>query len=103
MLRRPQHLPCEEKLRKTGLLSLEKTQLHGKLIEAFNTCKTNKKLEPGSVLKCRVAGQDTAITNFTGKVLTAHKEKYFYMEAVKNRNGSPREVVKSPPLGGLLC
>lgn len=103
MLRRLQHLSCEEKLREMGLLSLEKTQLHGKLIEAFNTYKTTKKLEPGSVWKCRVAGQDTAVTNFTEKVLTACKEKYFSMGAVKNRNRSPRQVVKSPPLGDLLC
>lgn len=39
MLRRLQHLSCEEKLREMGLLSLEKKQLQRKLTEAFNTDK----------------------------------------------------------------
>lgn len=37
MLRRLQHLACEEKLREMALISLEKRQLQGELMEAFNT------------------------------------------------------------------
>lgn len=54
-------------------------------------------------MKSRVAGQDTAVTNYSGEVQTAYKEIYSSLEAVKNRNRLPREVVKSLPLGYLLC
>lgn len=48
-----------------GLLSLEKRL--GKLIKAFNSYKTTEKIEPGSVLKCRIEGEDTEIINYTGR------------------------------------
>lgn len=46
MLRRLQHLPCE-KLRDMALISLEKRQLHGEAMEAFNTYRTTEKIETG--------------------------------------------------------
>lgn len=49
MLRRLQHLPCEEKLREMALISLEKRQLQSELIETFNTYKITEKIEPGSL------------------------------------------------------
>lgn len=72
MLRSLQHLPCEWKLGEMGLLSPEKRQLLGKLIKAFNTYKTTEKIEPGSDLKCRVGGQDTAVINYTGRKKILH-------------------------------
>lgn len=55
-----------------GLLSLEKRLLPGKLIKATNTYKTTEKIEPGSALKCRVGGQDTAAINYTERKKIPH-------------------------------
>lgn len=93
MFRRLQHLPCEEKLREKGLLSLEKRQLQGKMIQVFNTDKTTEKIQSGCILKCSVGGWHTAVTSYTGEVPSAYKKKKFCMGAVKNRKRLPREVM----------
>lgn len=48
-----EHLPCEERLRKPGLLTLEKTRFQQDLIASANTIK---KVELGSLEWCVVAG-----------------------------------------------
>lgn len=49
------------------------------------------------LLKCRVGGWDTTVSNYTRKVLTAYKEKVPH-RVVKNKNRLPRKVMKSASL-----
>lgn len=58
-----------------GLLGLEKRHLERNLIKAFGTNKITEKIEPCLLLKCRVGGLDTAVINYTGKILATYKEK----------------------------
>ena len=100
VLRGLQHLPYKDRLRELGLFSLEKRQLGGDLIAAFQYLKGAYKQE-GSQLFERVDNSRTRGNDFKlkeGRIRLDVREKFFTMTVVRCWNGLPREAVDAPSI-----
>ena len=100
MIRGLQHLPYEERLRDTGLFSLEKRRLWGDLTVAFQYMKGAYKQE-GERLFLRV---DSGRTRRNGLKLGQGRfrldigKKVFTQRVVTHWNRLPKEVMDAPCL-----
>ena len=64
MMKRVEHLSCEERLRELGLFNLGKRRLKGISSMSINTCREGAKgTEPGSFQWCPVTGPEAMGTN----------------------------------------
>ena len=89
-----EHLPCEDRLRKLGLFSLEKRRLLGDLIAAFQYVKGAYKQE-GSQLFERVDNSRTRGNGFNlreGRFRLDDKGKLFTMSVVRCWNSCPERL-----------
>jgi len=87
MIRRLQHLSCEESVREFGLFSLEKSRLCGDLIVAFQYVKRIYE-KAGKGLFMRSCSDRTRINGFKLKerrFRTDIRKKFFTMRVVRHR------------------
>ena len=100
MIRRMEHLSCEDRLTELGLFSLENRRLWEDLIAAFQYLKRAYK-EDGDRLFNRACSDRTRGNGFKlkeGRFRLDIRKTFFTMRVVKHRNRLPREVVDAPSL-----
>ncbi|KFQ57135.1 hypothetical protein N333_12344, partial [Nestor notabilis] len=100
MLRRLEHLPCGDRLRKLGLFSLEKRRLCGDLIAAFQYLKGVYK-DAGKGLFIRNSSGRTRGNGFKlkqGKFRLDIRKKFFTVRVMRHWTGLPKEAVHAPSL-----
>ena len=100
MMRRMEHLSCEERLRELGLFSLEKSRLRGGLIVVFLHLKGAYKKD-GDKFFNKACCDRTRSNGFKlkqGKFTLDIREKFFTVGVVKHWNRLCREVVDAPSL-----
>jgi len=103
MIRRLEHLSCEDRLRELGLFSLEKRRLQGGLTAAFQYLKGAYKKD-GDRLFSRCCCDRTRGNCFKlkeGRFRLDRRKKFFTMRVVKHWQKLPREVVDAPSLETL--
>ncbi|KAK4816702.1 hypothetical protein QYF61_020586, partial [Mycteria americana] len=100
MIRGMEHLSCEDRLRKLGLLSLEKRRLQGEFIVAFQYLK-GAYMKYGDKLFSRACSNRTRGNGFKlkeGRFRLDIRKKFFTMRMVKHWNRLPTELVDAPSL-----
>ena len=100
MFRAMEHLCYEERLRESGLFSLEKRRLEGDLSAAFQCCKRAYK-KYGDKLFSRACYDRTMGNGFKlrqGRFRLDIRKKYFTTRVMKHWHRLPREVVDAPSL-----
>ena len=93
MIRGPEHLPYEDRLRKLGLFSLEKGRLLGDLIAAFQYLKGAYK-DAGEGLVIRDCSDRTRRNGFKlkqGKFRLDIRKKFFTVSVVRHWNRLPKK------------
>ncbi|PKU37651.1 hypothetical protein llap_12045 [Limosa lapponica baueri] len=100
MIRRLEHLSCEDRLRELGLFSLEKRRLWGDLITAFQYLKgAYKKAGEGLCKKAcsnrtRGSGFQLEKSRFRFEI----RKKFFTMRVVRQWNRLPRGILDARSL-----
>ena len=100
MIRRLEHLPCEDRLRELGLFIREKRRLRGDLIAAFQYLKGAYKQE-GSQLFERDDNGRTRGNGFKlkeGRLRLDIRGKFLTEGVMRGWNRLPREAVDTPSL-----
>ena len=100
MIRRLEHISCQERLRELGLFSLEKRRLQGDLVAAFQYLKGAYKKD-GDILFSRACSNRTRGNGFKvkeGRFGLDIRKKFFTVRVVRQRSRLPREAVAAPSL-----
>jgi len=100
MTRGLEHLCCEEKLRELGLFSLEKRNLGGDLMAAFQYLKGAYRKD-GEYLFLKACYNRTRSNGFKlrqGRFRLDIRKNFFTVRIVKHWKKLPREAVKAPSL-----
>jgi len=98
MIRGPEHLCYEERLRDLGLLSLKNRRLRGELINILRVGV--RRMGPDSFQWFPVTGQGQRAQTKAQEVLNVNrKQNFFTLRVTEHWNRLPRETVDSPSLG----
>jgi len=97
MVRRLDHLSCEERLRELGLFSLGKRSLWGDLTVAFQYLKgPARELERDFLQGQVVRGQGVMASIKEGRFRLGRRKKFFTLRVVRHWHRLPREAVAAP-------
>ncbi|PKU44659.1 hypothetical protein llap_5048 [Limosa lapponica baueri] len=100
MIRGPEHLSCEDRLRELGLFSLENRRLQRNLIAAFQYVKGAYRRD-GEGLFIREWSDRTRGNGFKlkeGRFRLDTRKKFFTVRVVRHWNRLSREVMDAPSL-----
>jgi len=102
MIKGLENLPCDEKLKESGLFTLEKRRLSGNLITVFQNLKGNCK-EDGNSLFTRSYNEKTQAmdTSCTRRGFIMNKKGIFYSENNHSMEQLPQGCGRVPIAGGF--
>ncbi|GAB0177097.1 hypothetical protein GRJ2_000174900 [Grus japonensis] len=100
MIRGPEHLSYEDRLRELGLFSLEKRRIREDLIAAFLYLKgTYKKAGEGLFTQaCSDRRMSNGLKLEEGRFRLDVRKKFFPVRVVRHWKKLPREVVEAPSM-----
>ena len=100
MIKGLEHLPCEERLSKVDLFSLEKRRLRGDLIHVYKYLRCRRQRDEARLFSAmhgdRTRGNGHKLKH--RKFCTNVHKNFFIVRVMEHWNRLPREVVESPSL-----